>query len=99
MNEQRRAQTTAPVTEEPLEGRLILVLCRNRYFQTIKQEFEDWQSEGLRILAAGTTHKAHDGFFLITWHGQPVHRRFLNKLKTDEDIFDYVPINLIAATT
>jgi hypothetical protein len=98
MSEQRRAQTTAPVTEELPEGRLILVICRNRYLQTIKQEFEDWQSEGLQILASGMTHKAHDGFLLIRWRG-PVHRRFLNKLKTDEDIFDYVPINLIAATT
>lgn len=99
MSEQRTEPTTAPVVEELPEGRLILVICRNRYFQTIKQEFEDWQSEGLQILACGASHKAHDGFFLIAWRGKPVHRRFLNKLKTDEDIFDYVPITLRATTT
>ena len=99
MGKQRTEQTTTPVAEKLPEGRLILVLCRNRYLTTIKQEFEDWQSEGLQILAYGATHKAHDGFFLITWRGKPVHRRFLNKLRTDEDIFDYVPITLHATTT
>ncbi len=98
MSEQLVVSTAAPVVEGLPESRMILVLCRNRYFQTIKQEFEDWQPEGLQLLASGTTHKAHDGFFLIVWRG-PVHRRFLNKLKTDEDIFDYVPITLLTTPT
>ena len=98
MSEQLVVSTAAPVVEGLPESRVILVICRNRYFETIKQEFEDWQNEGLQILACGTTHKAYDGFFLITWRGKPVHRRFLNKLKTDVDIFDYVPINLLATT-
>jgi hypothetical protein len=98
MSEQRTEQATAPVIEELPESRLILVICRYRYFHTIKQEFEDWQSEGLQILACGASHKAHDGFFLITWRRNPVHRRFLNKLRTDVDIFDYVPITFQATT-
>jgi hypothetical protein len=98
MSEQLAVSTAAPVVEGLPESRMIMVLCRNRYFETIKQEFEDWQPEGLQILACGATHKAHEGFFLIAWRG-PVHRRFLNKLKMDPDIFDYVPINLLRTTT
>lgn len=93
MSEPPTEQQT-PMIEELPHRRLILVICRYRYFKQIKEECEDWQSEGLHIIASGTTHRAYDGFLLCECRDQPIPRLFMKKLKEDADIFDYIPINV-----
>lgn len=67
----------------------MLVLCSKRYLETIVEEFEDWQDEGIKVALYSITPKANGGFVLISW-SKPIPEIFHTKLKKDEDILDYL---------
>jgi hypothetical protein len=98
MNEQRTTQALTAVAEELPRHRLMLVICRYRELDAIRREFEDWQPEGFRLIDHGQMHKSFDGYLLFEWREKPIPRPFLNKLRNDPDIFDYVPITVLAST-
>lgn len=97
MSEPLTEQATTPVMSELPHSRLILVICRNRELPRLTREFAEWQGIGFRLLASGTTPKRFDGFLLIAWREKPVPRTFLDKIRNDTAIFEYIPINLFAS--
>jgi len=68
---------------------IMLVSCVKRMLNAIVDEFGDWQQEGGEVRLYGITAKADDGFILLLW-SKPIPERFFDKLKDDEDIFDYL---------
>ena len=74
---------------------LLLVLCGKRHLETIVQEFEDWKQEGqaLTVVLYGITQKANDGFLLLEV-AQPLPEGVYTNLVLDEEIVDYVLLNL-----
>ena len=68
---------------------MMLVYCSKRQVRAIVDEFEDWKQGGAEVQLYGITAKADDGFLLLAWN-KPIPERFLEKLKDDEDILDYL---------
>jgi hypothetical protein len=96
MSEHLTEHATTPVVNDLPHSRLILVICRNRDLQRLTREFREWQEIGFHLIASGTTPKRFDGFLLIAWREKPVTRAFLDKIRNDTAIFEYIPINLFA---
>ncbi|HZO72574.1 MAG TPA: hypothetical protein VFB60_10265 [Ktedonobacteraceae bacterium] len=70
---------------------MMLIVCAKRQVRAIADAFEDWKTEGegLEVRLYGVTAKAGDGFLLLAWN-KPIPQKFFEKLRKDEDIFDYV---------
>jgi hypothetical protein len=79
-----------------MQQHLVQIICKSREREAILDELQDW--EGATVLLSGITHKARDGFIYLKWDG-PVPEVFLNKMKDDPDILDYIPFGTDVSET
>ncbi len=74
------------------EKRMLFVTCTRRQLNTIVEEWTDWFDAygGAKIALYGVTELEKVGFILLQW-SQPIPESFIQRLRTDDDIIDYVP--------
>ena len=70
---------------------LFFIICKSRQRKALLDEIADWKDEGANVVLTGITHKTHHGFIFLEWC-KPAPERFVEKLREDPDIIDYVPI-------